>query len=314
MRFHVPVRAHRLVSVRNGLKSAAEQVLLGSGAARAARARRRGDVLILAYHNIVPGGAVPDGDLSLHLPRRAFAAQLDALTATHEIIPLAAALDAAPAARPRAVITFDDAYRGAVTSGIAELVARGLPATIFVAPELLGDAVFWWDALTPVGAPGPPAAERAHALASLAGVGARVIAHAAESGRELRPMPSHARGASLDELAEAAAVRGVTLGSHSWSHPALPALDPAALDVELRKPLSWLREHFTNVVPWVAYPYGLVSPAVEQAARRAGYAAGLCIAGGWLCGASNRFALPRLDVPSGVSLTGFRVRAAGLRA
>lgn len=304
------------MSIRRGVKAVAEQALLRSGAARAARARRRGDALILAYHDIVPEGAHPDGDRALHLPQRAFAAQLDALVATHDVVPLDAALApaSASASRPRAAITFDDAYRGAVTVGIAELVTRGLPATIFVAPALLDDTVFWWDALTPDGSWALSAGERAYALDALRGEGARIAAHAAASGKRWRAMPPHARGAWVQELASAAAAPGITLGSHSWSHPALPTLDGDALDAELRKPLAWLRERFTNVISVVAYPYGLASPAVELAARDAGYAAGLRIAGGWMHEASNPFALPRLDIPSGVSLAGFRLRAAGLLA
>ena len=49
--------------------------------------------------------------------------------------------------RARAIITFDDAYRGAVTQGVAEVARRGLPATVFVNPGLIDGRQFWWDML-----------------------------------------------------------------------------------------------------------------------------------------------------------------------
>ena len=126
--------------------------------------------------------------------------------------------------------------------------------------------------------------------------------------------PSHARGAQESDLTAAAKVPGITFGSHTHSHPNLARLDDAALHQELEPPLAWLRERFTNVLPVISYPYGLSSPKVEQAAARAGYTAGFRIEGGWLArGADNAFALPRLDVSSGISSAGFALRCAGVR-
>ncbi len=45
----------------------------------------------------------------------------------------------APSRRPRVAVTFDDAYRGAVTIAQDELTRHGFPSTLFVAPGLLGD-------------------------------------------------------------------------------------------------------------------------------------------------------------------------------
>src|SRR4051794_21760900 len=106
--------------MRSAIKAAAERALLWSGIAAQHRRRMRGRLLVLAYHNIVPDDAPAAGDLANHLPVSAFAAQLDALRTTHDIVPLADALTPASrrASRPRAAITFDDAYRGAVLHGV----------------------------------------------------------------------------------------------------------------------------------------------------------------------------------------------------
>jgi peptidoglycan/xylan/chitin deacetylase (PgdA/CDA1 family) len=126
-------------------------------------------------------------------------------------------------------------------------------------------------------------------------------------------MPPHARSATEEELCSAAAVAGISLGSHTWSHPNLAALGAAELDDEMRRPLEWLRERFEGIVPYLTYPYGLFSSAVQEAARGAGYLAALRIDGGWVRrDALDMFAAPRLDVPSRVSLAGFRLRVAGL--
>ena len=302
------------MTLRSMVKGAMEHGALWSGVPRALRARRRGNVLVLAYHDIVPDGAEAMGDRSLHLPRAHFAAQLDALARTHDIIPLERAVAGHSGERPAAVITFDNAYQGAVTAGIAELAARELPATIFVATAFVNGGDFWWDALTAPGAEAPPPALRVRALEECAGEDARVRAMAARE-RLVAPStpPAHARGASERELGAAAAVKGITLGSHTHGHPNLARLSGDALRAELELPLSWLRERFSNVLPMLSYPYGLASPAVERAAASAGYTAGFRIDGGWLeRGASNVFALPRLNIPSGLSAPGFALRAAGL--
>ncbi|OLE19299.1 MAG: hypothetical protein AUG88_01320 [Actinobacteria bacterium 13_1_20CM_4_68_12] len=77
--------------------------------------------------------------------------------------------------------------------------------------------------------------------------------------------------------------------------------------------LVWLRERFESVVAWLSYPYGLVTPAVEAAAREAGYTAALTLGGGPFPPARvNRWAVPRENIPSGLSENGFVIRSSGL--
>lgn len=303
------------MNFRRHLKSTLERGALLSGIPRAMRRQRRGEVLVLAYHDIVPHGERVAGDRSLHLPQARFAEQLDALGRTHDVISLERALAGHAGRRPAAVVTFDDAYQGAVTVGVAELARRGLPATIFVATAYVGGGDFWWDALSAPGADGPPPGLRARALDECAGEDAPIRALAMrERLATVSTPPAYARGASESDLAAAAREPGITLGSHTHGHPNLARIAPDALRHELERPLAWLRERFTGVLPMLSYPYGLSSPAVEQAAAAAGYVAGFRIDGGWLP-RENRapFALPRLDVPSGLSVAGFALRCAGVR-
>ena len=295
-------------------KQVAETLLSEGGVAWMGRRAFRRRTLVLAYHNVVPASQEPRGDQSLHLPQPAFAAQLDALLATHQVIPLAAIGQEPDGSRPRVVITFDDAYRGAMTAGIAEVYKRHLPATVFVAPGLFGSNT-WWDRLADPTTGQVPPQTRERALADLKGLGREVLE---ALGPGEGSLPSWAEIATEDEVRAAAAVPGITFGAHTWNHPNLTALAPDYLASELARPLAWLRGLGDRALPWLAYPYGLTSPAVAEAAAKAGYAGALRIDGGWLPRAlppqAMRYDLPRFNVPSGLSLAGFRLRAAGLLA
>jgi peptidoglycan/xylan/chitin deacetylase (PgdA/CDA1 family) len=307
------------INIRGSAKQLVERTLNRVGAAWVGARRAGGDTLVLAYHNVVPDGhEAAVGERSLHLPQAAFAAQLDALLRTHEVVRLNRIFDAAPVKKPRAVITFDDVYRGAMQAGVAELTARSLPATFFVSPGLLGRDSFWWDAMAAATGGELPSSERDHALTALAGRDEAVRSWASSSEREMHPSPPHAQPVTEGELvrAVAAAGPGITLGSHGWSHVALPGVDRTDLRRELTRSLEWLRVRFrSRVIPWISYPYGLSSPEVEAEAGAAGYAGGLCISGGWIGrNGTSPFSLPRLNVPSGITLHGFRLRSCGVLA
>ena len=297
------------------VKRTVEHGTLWSGAPRAVRWRHRRDVLVLAYHNIVPDGELVAGDESLHLPQSRFAEQLDALSRTHDVIPLASALGERTTRRPAIVISFDDAYQGAVTAGVAELARRGMPATIFVATAYVDGGDFWWDALADpaLGAPSPEL--RMRALGECSGDDAAVRAMASrENLARVAIPPRHARGADVRDLAAATLVRGITMASHTHSHPNLSCLPPQRVRAELEQPLVWLRERFSAVLPVLSYPYGSSSPEVERAAEAAGYKAAFRIDGGWMPRPiRHQFALPRLNVPAGLSIAGLSLQCAGMR-
>jgi peptidoglycan/xylan/chitin deacetylase (PgdA/CDA1 family) len=300
--------------MRKLLKGMAEGLLCEVGTAAFFRRLHGRDTLILAYHNIVPEGEASVGDSSLHLLQRNFAAQLDLLARTHDVVPLAEALEARRAGRrPRVVVTFDDAYEGAVVAGATELVRRGLPATFFVAPGYVGGGSFWWDVIAERGGGPVSEASRARALDALQGRGERVRAWATGAGLTVREVPRHQTVASEAQL-RALPADLIGLGSHSWSHPNLAALSAEEVSTELSQPLAWLRERFTNVIPWVAYPYGLSSPAVEAAAREAGYEGGLRVSGGWHRAGEtvSRYAMPRHNIPAGLSRNGFELLVSGV--
>lgn len=280
------------------LKPSAERLF----AAFARNTRRMaGRSLVLAYHNVVHDLDADRGDRSLHLPLSAFRQQLDLLQEHCRVSSLEQIVAGVrDAHRPTVAITFDDAYRGAVEVGLPELLRRGLPATVFVAPGLLGVTVTWWDA-----------------LGELAGEGAenerdRILVE--EKGRHVAPagvtLPVHyacATEAQVLELARA----GIDLGAHTWSHPNLARLAPEDLKGELEQPLEWLRQRQARSSMF-AYPYGITCPDVERAAKAAGYSAAFRVQGGWMRPTpDSQWSLPRFNVPAGLSRAGFRLRLAG---
>ncbi|MDT8342166.1 MAG: polysaccharide deacetylase family protein [Longimicrobiales bacterium] len=301
------------MTIRETLKQAAQAALARLGPAGLAARRAGARDLILAYHNVVPDPSHAGADRSLHITRDRFAAHLDLLVEAAEVVPLERILSGAREQRRRPLrvaLTFDDAYAGALEYGLGELAARGLPATVFVAPGRLGGEGFWWDRFADLSDnPG----RRDEVLTGQAGVEARVTRALGALGWESVDPPALARSGTLAALDAAVASGLVTLGAHSWSHPNLAALSGENLAGELERPLAWLRDRYpTPSRSWVAYPYGLHSPAVEAAAARSGYESGLRVSGGFVATGGSAYAVPRMNVPAGLTANGLRLRLSGL--
>lgn len=278
----------------------------------------RRHVAILAYHNIVPKGSEPVGDRSLHLPESTFAGQLDLLVETHRVVSLRQLMTGDLAGSgPMAVITFDDAYLGALTVGVNQLVERRLPGTFFVSPAILGRRSLWWDQLATTDLGLSPSL-RSRLLTEKQGRQDVIEKWAESQGLHAKALPDYATTGTLEEVKKAAERRGITLGSHTWSHPNLAALPAPQVKRELRSADEWLRAEFAEraVLPWLAYPYGLHTDQVVEAASDAGVVGALRVNGGlWRKKGAlpkSRLAVPRVNIPAGVSSSGFRLRASGI--
>jgi peptidoglycan/xylan/chitin deacetylase (PgdA/CDA1 family) len=273
------------------IKGAVERMLHGSGLPHLTRWRRRRDAVI-------------------HIGQRRFRDQLLSLQQTHAIVPLDRVFESDPGG-PRAAITFDDAYRGALTAGLDVLRELDLPATVFVVTGAVGGDAFWWDRLGSRGFLTPATRERA--LVELRGEDHRVAEWERERGQAAADLPDHALPASAAELEDALAFEGLTLGSHTASHPSLVALGDDEVDRELVTSREWLEERFGDRTRrWITYPYGHWSPGVAARVERAGYTAAFAIDGGWLGPSARATALPRLNVPAGLSWRGLALRTSGL--
>lgn len=296
------------------VKGAVESLIVRTGTAAALRATGARRALILAYHNIVPVGDPLRGDSSLHLPVDEFQSQLDILVKHYSVVPLQELLSGTASDRKHtAVITFDDAYRGALRLGVPELVKKGLPATIFVPPGLLGTKGFWWDQVSgDSGTPIPPLV-RKKALWGHAGRQASILSWATGSTTLDADLPPHLQPADEEEAVETGNLPRISLGSHTWSHVNLAAVPREEARSELRRSIEWLRSVSLscNVI---SYPYGCWTPELEADARDVGYEYGFLIEGGLFSQRIVRqspFSIPRMNIPRGLSRNGFLARISG---
>ena len=298
-----------------GWKGVVERTLVRTGLVRFVERRRRPAVVVLAYHNIVPVGEKPAGDVSLHLDQQAFADQLDWLLEGRRVVALEEAfVQSEGDEETRVVLTFDDAYQGMMTAGVEELSKRNLPATVFVPPALLGSTGFWWDLLAPPGEPLDPRV-RAHALTELSGRTEAILAWAEAEGLAMQDLPRHTK-----PVVEAAMDPGrgngrLRLGAHSWSHPNLARLSDEEAFEELRASRDWLAERTDRFTNWLAYPYGLVADGAQRAAEMI-FDGALLVAGGPSQRDGRRvgfpYRVPRINVPRGLTIEGLAMRIAGL--
>jgi peptidoglycan/xylan/chitin deacetylase (PgdA/CDA1 family) len=98
---------------------------------------------------------------------------------------------------------------------------------------------------------------------------------------------------------------GMTIGSHSRTHPTLTHIDsPSALREEVAGSRETLRAELASPVDYFAYPFGVTSAEVESAVRAAGYRAARAFPGGAWNSAADLWALRSVEVTE--SLEHFR--------
>jgi peptidoglycan/xylan/chitin deacetylase (PgdA/CDA1 family) len=296
--------------LRRVAKRIIAELALRSGIATISRRANHDRILVLAYHNIVPTDEPAMGERTLHLSQKKFAEQLDAIGETHDVLPLSKAIEPQSRGRPGVVITFDDAYHGAMSAGVSELQRRGFGFTVFVAPGILGTWT-WWDRLADPLDGTIPQSIREAALTACRGMADQVLAR---FGAGRGDLPESARIATAQELRVIARVPGVSIASHTWSHASLVALSPSQMEEELVRSRAWLAD-MPGSIPWLAYPYGRHNAAAEQSVREAGYEGAWRVSGGWMRrgqGQASRFALPRQNVAGSLETRMFRLMASGL--
>lgn len=272
--------------------------------------------LILAYHNVVPNDDPLIGDSSLHLPIDRFRRQLDFLEDNFEIVSLKASLTpSGPKVKPTVSITFDDAYLGCLELGLPELVQRGIEATVFVPPGLLGSSGYWWDRISHERMGGIHPEIRERCLWEFGGDQAKILSWARSIGRLEGPPPELYRPGSESDMDRAGRLNGISLGSHTWSHMNLAGISHAEAREELSKANAWLqnRPEYRDFSV-VSYPYGAYHAETPAVVKTTGHDAAFRITGGHFHPSDAdliRFTAPRMNISRNLTIKGFSSRVSG---
>jgi peptidoglycan/xylan/chitin deacetylase (PgdA/CDA1 family) len=278
-----------------------------AGASGLCHLLRRGNrAPVFCFHNVLADSG-RQGDASLHIPAGDFARYVSWIADTYEVVPvrdIMARLSDGRSVAGLAALTFDDAYRGVVRHAVPVLRQRGLPATLFVvASATEAPDHFWWDVLG--GREGFSAADRSRCVHDLAGErGACLEAYGAGRVSGLGPdlLPS-----TWAELQSASA--DVDFGVHTVTHRNLTRVAPLDAEAEMAACRSAISDRLGVVPTLVSYPYGAHDAAVAGIASRLGFEGALVLEGRLASPISNRFMMPRINVPSGISPAALECRA-----
>lgn len=225
-----------------------------------------------------------------------FEQQLEVLQDRYTVVSIDAVLEARAGHRalPRGAVllTFDDAVDDFVDNIMPALLARDLPAVLFVPTGFVGrdDAWFWWDAVHAAvmktdhaSLPDGPfgrrslvtAAERSATFEELRDYFKRIpwtraMAEVTElaTALDVEPPPAKVMGwADLRKASEA----GIAVCPHTRHHPHLDQLDVDEARREIADSLDDLRQHVGTVPPAFAYPSGQWTPAVRAVVDDLGF-------------------------------------------
>lgn len=291
----MPTRIRRLA----GSPLVRESAIAVAGLAERAARRRTYLLPILTYHRVVPGEALASAcPATVSATTAQFASQMRWVAGARRAIGIDDLLRARHGEQQieagSILITFDDGYADFAAHAWPILRELALPAVLFVPTASAAGRAgpFWWDrlwgALVQTDRPTTPK-EPVGALP----IGTPALASAAHRAlrRHLKSLPHDDLLAEVDRLVGALgepsdlpgvldweALRalereGLSVASHSVSHPLLTRVGRRRRDAELRGALDELRRELGSVAPVLAYPGGDCDEEVARDTAAAGYEA-----------------------------------------
>lgn len=297
----------------------AYRLMAGCGVSGILRRLRRG-ATIFCFHNVVPADQAGLGDRSLHIGEGHFEQLLRWIAKAYRVVPLSELVTRVESGRSvadLAALTFDDAYVGTIRHGLTVLDRLGLPATLYVvAAAPRSPEIFWWDELAERGRLSDE--ERERHLRDHRGLAKRIRSatvgppegadHSKETVVPESMLPESWPGirAALDEHDL------VGVGSHTVRHPNLTALSDDELRAELEGSRADIADALGTTPETISYPYGRHDSRVIEAARRAGYRAGMTLGPGLVRPGQDLLSMPRLNVPATIGRAALECWAVGL--
>jgi peptidoglycan/xylan/chitin deacetylase (PgdA/CDA1 family) len=205
---------------------------------------------VLTFHEV--------GDHAWAVTQAAFEDIVAAVAGAARLVSLEDLLAAPDDGALKVSITFDDGYLGVATRALPALARSGVPATVFLPTDLLGEA------------DGLPRQDRGL----------------------YRDVPLMG-WATVRRLAASSALR---FESHGAGHLDLSSLSPESRARELTASRTRIERETGAPARFVAYPFGAADERTTALARECGYEAGFTTRHGGLTLAADRFRLPRADV------------------
>lgn len=296
----------------------AEASLLRAVGTLTAPGGRRGSLLVLVFHRVLP---TPDPLLESEPDAIGFAAELDLIARVCNVLPLHEAIErlVRGSLPSRAVsITFDDGYANNLTVAAPILQARRLPATVFIATGYIGQGCMWNDTvIESVRRAGERLDLRDLGLAefALSDVNARrsaisdilgALKHRAPDERlactELiaqRVDLSKPSGLMMtEEQIRALSAFGIDVGAHTVTHPILKGLPVHRATREIAESKATLEAITRAPVTLFAYPNGKPNGDFDRThvemVRTSGFEAAFSTAWGAAGRDTDRYQIPRM--------------------
>jgi peptidoglycan/xylan/chitin deacetylase (PgdA/CDA1 family) len=250
--------------------------------------------------------------------RRTFEKLTSHVAGRYAAVDFSQALEA-PAGKLRVMFTLDDGWRDTFTNALPVMRARGIPATVFVCPGLVGRTLPFWPELVAwlLSHASPPVArteveplieslktytteDRQQFIARLYELHAPV--DAPENGEDAY---AGDRTVSWEDIREMDAA-GASFGCHTHTHQILTTVPKQAARQEIRKSKSAIETALHRRCDLFAYPNGNSSAATRRILAEEGFTAAFTTERGAWTSVSDPMAIPRVNVceASVVGLTG----------
>jgi peptidoglycan/xylan/chitin deacetylase (PgdA/CDA1 family) len=318
------------------LKAGLVSLIRSSGLPSSFRTRLRGQGAILCLHEIQED---PSSELMTGCTPSFLAEIVDSLRRDGwEFVSLDEAIrriGSAPAARPFAVLTFDDGYRDSLTYALPALERLQAPFTVFVPTRAITRELYaWWLALRDLfRSHDAVSIECMDARFSCAGPAAKISVLRAvfhwvsqDFRRAFDLAPTFAAyGISLEALAEAyflgedelcqlARNPLVTIGAHTASHAALVTLEAVEARAEMVENKAFLEQLLDRDVMHFAFPYGAYGEREVALARETGFVSAVTTRSSPIYAKyrDTPHAMPRVGVRPGENETSLYYRVSGL--
>lgn len=251
---------------------------------------------VLTYHRVERSDANPPPYPGVTIPPDIFAEQMRYIREHYHVVSAEVLIDAVHARgglpRRSVLVTFDDGYRDFRDHAWPVLKALEIPVVLFVPTAFPGDPgqSFWWDRLrhalinttrrdaleTPLGRLRLGSfRERENAYTRLRAHVKQMphpeaLAWVRATSLDLAVPPPPPAVLSWDELRELAS-EGVTVGSHTRTHPLLTRIPIEEVRAEVAGSLRDLERELGMVLPILAYPAGAFDDGVVRILADEGY-------------------------------------------